>query len=157
MNARICRLSVVVEASSIGPRGQVSRTNYELFFGALVRIDEPAGLLRMSAGVHQQPLKGGGNLHLRQLAEVFLAEQLPEHHPGALAPRVRAAIEQALGTAPVTIATVAAMFVGTSAHPSKAPGQGSGSVMYQWPVGAIHTRTPGHGCSRLHRGSCLRR
>jgi AraC-like DNA-binding protein len=70
--------------------------------------------LRLPASVHKQPLKGGGNLHLRQLAEAFLAEQFPGHIPRAMAPHVRAAIEQTLGTAPVTIATVADML---SMHP----------------------------------------
>jgi AraC-like DNA-binding protein len=94
------------------PRAPIA--TYESFFGAPVRIDRPVGLLRLPASVHKQPLKGGGNLHLRQLAEAFLAEQFPGHIPRAMAPHVRAAIEQTLGTAPVTIATVADML---SMHP----------------------------------------
>lgn len=87
---------------------------YESFFGAPVRIDRPVGLLRLPASVLRQPLKGGANPYLRQLAEAFLAELLPEHTSRATAPRVQVAIEQILGTAPVTITTVAAML---SMHP----------------------------------------
>jgi AraC-like DNA-binding protein len=70
--------------------------------------------LRLPASIHKQPLKGGGNVHLRQLAEAFLAEQLPDRHPRAVAPRVRAAIQQTLGAAPTNITTVAAVL---SMHP----------------------------------------
>jgi AraC-like DNA-binding protein len=94
------------------PRAPI--TTYESFFGAPIRIDRPVGLLRLPAGIHKQQLKGGGNTHLRQLAEAFLAEQLPHHNPHTTAPRVRAAIQQTLGTAPANITTVAAML---SMHP----------------------------------------
>lgn len=88
---------------------------YESFFGAPVRTDRPVGLLRLPAGIHKQPLKGGGNAYLRQLAEAFLAERFPTgHSPRETAPRVRAAIEQTLGTAQTGIATVAAML---AVHP----------------------------------------
>ena len=94
------------------PRAAIA--TYESFFGAPVRIDAPLGLLRLPASIQTRPLKGGGNLHLRQLAEAFLAEQLPGQNPRAMAPRVRAAIQQTLGTAPTNITTVAAML---SMHP----------------------------------------
>jgi AraC-like DNA-binding protein len=89
------------------PRSPIAR--YESFFGAPVRIDKAVGLLRLPASIHNQPLKGGGNPHLRQLAEAFLVEQLSGHNPRATSPRVRAAIQQTLGTAPATVTTVAAM------------------------------------------------
>ena len=94
------------------PRAPIA--TYESFFGAPVRIDRAVAMLRLPARLHNQPLKSGGNVHLRQLAEAFLAEQLPDHNPRAMAPRVRAAIQQTLGTAPVNIVTVAAML---SIHP----------------------------------------
>jgi AraC-like DNA-binding protein len=87
---------------------------YESFFGVPVRTGQPVGLLRLPAGFRALPFKGGGNPHLRLLAEDFLVERLGGHHPRLVAPRVRAAIEQTLGTAPVDIATVAAML---AVHP----------------------------------------
>jgi AraC-like DNA-binding protein len=94
------------------PRAPIAR--YESFFGAPVRVDRPVGLLRIPVAMLKQPLKSGGNLHLRQLAEAFLAEQVPDHNPRVIAPRVRASIQQTLGTAPANITTVAAML---SMHP----------------------------------------
>jgi hypothetical protein len=94
------------------PRAPIA--TYQALFGAPVRTDRPLGLLRLPASIHKQPLKGGGNVVLRQLAEAFLAEQLPDHHPRAVAPRVRASIEQTLGTAPTNITSVAAVL---SMHP----------------------------------------
>jgi AraC-like DNA-binding protein len=94
------------------PRAPIS--TYKSFFGAPVRVDRPVALLRVPASIHRQPLSGGGNVHLRHLAEAFLAEQLPDRNSRATAPRVRAAIQQTLGTASTDITSVAAML---SMHP----------------------------------------
>jgi hypothetical protein len=95
------------------PRAPI--TTHEAFFGALIRIDRPIGLLRIPAGIHKQPLQGGGNIYrASRPTEAFLAEQLPSHNPRAMAPRARVASQETLGTAPATITTVAAML---SMHP----------------------------------------
>lgn len=82
---------------------------YESFFDAPVHVDTAVGLLRVPAGIRKQPLKSGGNTHLRQLAEAFLAEQFPDLRQSATAPRVRTAIHQTLGTTPVTVSAVASI------------------------------------------------
>lgn len=86
------------------PRAPIAR--YESFFGARVRVDRPGALLRLPASVRDQPLKGG-DPHLRRLAEALLAELAPARSDRALAPRVRATIQQGLGTA-TGLASVAA-------------------------------------------------
>ncbi len=95
-------------------RPRASIAIYEKFFGAPVRTDKPIGLLRVPSGIQKQPLHGGGNVYLRELAEAFLAERLPHNQPRAAAPRVRVSIQQTLGTTSPTIGTVAAMM---SMHP----------------------------------------
>ncbi|BAD55973.1 AraC family transcriptional regulator [Nocardia farcinica] len=78
---------------------------YEEFFGAPVRTGRPAALLRVPAELADRPLSGGDeNLH--RLALAFLAEQATETG-AATAPKVRAAVQQLLGTTPPEIGVVA--------------------------------------------------
>ena len=79
---------------------------YEAFFQATVHVERPAARLRVPQSVLRQPVKGGGNAQLRQLAEAFLDERLASDNPRRVGPSVRAAIEQSLGTAPFDIVTV---------------------------------------------------
>ncbi|MGH3726325.1 MAG: AraC family transcriptional regulator ligand-binding domain-containing protein [Mycobacterium sp.] len=87
---------------------------YESFFEAPIRINQPAALLRIPRSLLKMPVNSGGNPHLRQLAEAFLAEQLPADTPRRLTPRVRTSIEQSLATLPPNVSTVARML---SIHP----------------------------------------
>ncbi|MDN4171858.1 AraC family transcriptional regulator ligand-binding domain-containing protein [Nocardioides sp. SOB77] len=87
---------------------------YEEFFGAPVRPgrDVPAAVLRVPRELSQHELTGV-NDNLRLLALAFLAEQSPDVER-RLAPRVRAVVQEALGTRPVDVGTVAALL---SMHP----------------------------------------
>ncbi len=81
---------------------------YEEFFGAPVRVGRSEAILRMPCGLADRPLSGGDeNLH--RLAMAFLAEQTAETG-ASIAPRVRAALRQLLGTSPPEIAVVARLF-----------------------------------------------
>ncbi|MEC3920603.1 AraC family transcriptional regulator [Nocardia sp. CDC160] len=78
---------------------------YEEFFGAPVRIERPAALLRVPSSLANRPLSGGDeNLH--RLAMAFLAEQSGDAAT-AMAPRVRATLQKLLGTATPEIDAVA--------------------------------------------------
>ncbi|MEV0766173.1 AraC family transcriptional regulator [Nocardia sp. NPDC050435] len=82
-------------------------SSYEEFFQAPVRFGCSAALLRVPCSLRRQPIPGGGNRHLRELAEALLIEQLPTNANAILAPRVRAALHHGLGRTPVDIATIA--------------------------------------------------
>ncbi|WP_433726992.1 AraC family transcriptional regulator [Nocardia sp. CA-129566] len=78
---------------------------YEEFFGAPVRVERPAAVLRMPSRLASLSLSGGDeNLH--RLAMAFLAEQ-SGGADAAIAPKVRAAVQQLLGTSPPEITAVA--------------------------------------------------
>ncbi|MEU4343290.1 AraC family transcriptional regulator [Nocardia sp. NPDC023852] len=80
---------------------------YEEFFGAPVRVDRPSAALRVPSNLPNRPLTGGDeNLH--RLAMAFLAEQ-SGGADAAIEPKVRAAVQQLLGTAPPEIGTVAGL------------------------------------------------
>jgi AraC-like DNA-binding protein len=83
---------------------------YEDFFHAPVRVEQDAALLRLPRTTLKRPLKEGGNLHLRHLAEAFLAEKFTSSAARDFAPQVRAYVQQSLGTTAPDIASVAAMF-----------------------------------------------
>lgn len=93
------------------PRAPLS--TYEEFFGAAVRAERPANLLRVPRALLKQPL-AGGDPHLRALAEAYLSERLPPETTREVAPRVRAALQQTLGTTRPDITTVAGML---AVHP----------------------------------------
>ncbi len=78
---------------------------YEEFFGAPVRIERPAALLRIPAALGNRPLSGGDeNLH--RLAMAFLAEQAGDAAT-AVTPRVRTTLQKLLGTTAPEIDAVA--------------------------------------------------
>jgi AraC-like DNA-binding protein len=87
---------------------------HEAFFGAPVRVnrDGPAAVLRVPRRLGERSM-GGVNDNLRALALAFLAEQAPSV-VSALTPRVRAAVQQSLGTGPIETGAVAALL---SLHP----------------------------------------
>lgn len=85
------------------PLAPVSR--YTEFFGADVRFGRDAAVLRVPAGLAATPVRGGDEL-LHTIAVDFLETHFPE--PGRLvAPRVRAALAQSLGSSQVRIDAVA--------------------------------------------------
>jgi AraC-like DNA-binding protein len=85
------------------PLAPVSR--YTEFFGADVRFGRDAAVLRLPAAFVDTPLQGGNEM-LRAIAVEFLEGHFPE--PGRLvAPRVRAALSQSLGSAQVRVDAVA--------------------------------------------------
>ncbi|MFQ6398605.1 AraC family transcriptional regulator [Nocardia sp. KC 131] len=85
---------------------------YEELFGAPVRVDRPAAILRVPSSLATRALSGGDeNLH--RLAMAFLAEQSGGAN-ASIVPQVRAAVQQLLGTAPPEIGTVARLL---TAHP----------------------------------------
>ncbi|GAB4583612.1 AraC family transcriptional regulator [Nocardia sp. IFM 10818] len=78
---------------------------YEEFFGAPVRIERPAALLRVPSTLATRPLSGADeNLH--RLAMAFLAQQ-SGGAAQALAPRVRGTLQKLLGTTAPEIGAVA--------------------------------------------------
>lgn len=85
---------------------------YEDFFGARVRTGRPVALLRLPDSLGALPLAGTDD-SLRRMALSFLAAQTP---PGdaLVAPRVRDALAQTLGTSPPQIGAVAALL---AVHP----------------------------------------
>ncbi len=85
---------------------------YEEFFGAPVRIERPAALLRVPSSLATRPLSGG-DAHLHRLAMAFLAE-LTGGAGTEIAPRVRAAVQRLLGTAAPEIGAVARLL---TVHP----------------------------------------
>lgn len=85
---------------------------YEDFFGAPVRVERPAALLRVPSSLATRPLSGGDeNLH--RLAMAFLAE-LTGGSNVEVAPRVRTAVQRLLGTAAPEIGAVARLL---TVHP----------------------------------------
>ncbi|WP_330232665.1 AraC family transcriptional regulator [Nocardia sp. NBC_00508] len=86
--------------------------SYEEFFGAPVRVERPSAALRVPSSLATRPLTGGDeNLH--RLAMAFLAEQ-SGGADAAIAPKVRAAVRQLLGTAAPEISAVARLL---TVHP----------------------------------------
>ncbi|WP_297614702.1 AraC family transcriptional regulator [Nocardia sp.] len=78
---------------------------YEEFFGAPVRIERPAALLRVPSSLAGRPLSGGDeNLH--RLAMAFLAQQSGDASM-AVTPQVRTTLQKLLGTAAPEIGAVA--------------------------------------------------
>ncbi|KNC20287.1 hypothetical protein AC792_01750 [Arthrobacter sp. RIT-PI-e] len=87
------------------PKAPAAR--YTEVFGAEVRFDQPASLLRVPRSLLDRPLAEVDDT-LRELALGYLRTHFPE--PGrVVAPQVRAAVERVLGTSPVRIDTVAGL------------------------------------------------
>lgn len=86
-------------------RPPASRTTYEEFFGAPVRFGRPAAMLRVPSTLTGRAIAGGDE-NLRRLAMAFLAEQAGDAGPETQA-RVRAAVQQLLGTTAPDIDAVA--------------------------------------------------
>lgn len=85
------------------PLAPVSR--YTAFFGSDVLFDRPHAVLRVPAELAATPVRGGDEM-LHGIAVEFLESHFPE--PGRLvAPRVRAALAQSLGTSPARVDAVA--------------------------------------------------
>ena len=84
----------------------------EAFFGAPVRFDRPSALLRFPSRLNDVALTGSDEL-VRQLALQHLAGLSPAD-AALVAPRVRSAIEQLLGTGAAEVTAVARML---SLHP----------------------------------------
>lgn len=77
---------------------------YTGFFGADVRFARDAAVLRVPVGLAATPVHGGDEV-LHAIAVEFLESHFPD--PGAMvAPRVRAALTQSLGSSPVRIGSV---------------------------------------------------
>lgn len=85
---------------------------YEEFFGVPVRSDRQAAMLRVPRSLASRPLAGADE-NLRMLSRAFLAEQVSDTG-AAMAPKVRAAVQQVLGTAPPEIGSVARLL---ATHP----------------------------------------
>lgn len=81
------------------------RAAYEEFFGAKVRFGRPVALLRLPASLGALPLTGRDET-VRRLALEFLARQSPVEGD-LVAPRVRGAVQQLLGTATPEVGAVA--------------------------------------------------
>lgn len=81
------------------------RAAYEEFFGARVRFGRPVALLRLPASLGALPLTGRDET-VRRLALEFLARQSPVEGD-LVAPRVRGAVQQLLGTTSPEVDTVA--------------------------------------------------
>lgn len=85
------------------PLAPVSR--YTGFFGADVRFDQQAAVLRVPAGLHDAPVYGG-NLVLRDITLDYIGSHFAA--PGqTMTTRVRALLTRSLGSAPVTVAAIA--------------------------------------------------
>ena len=86
------------------------RAAYEDFFGARVRFDRPAALLRLPSSLGALPLTGRDET-VRRLALEHLARQTDAAGEPAdrLAPRVRGAVEQLLGTGAPEVGAVAGL------------------------------------------------
>lgn len=89
------------------PAAPVGR--HEAFFGAPVRVGRltRSAALRVPTRLLHRTI-GAADEHLRQLALAFLAEQAPSV-VSTVAPRVRAAVQESLGTRPVGTRAVAAL------------------------------------------------
>lgn len=93
-------------------RPPAPRTAYEDFFGAPVRFDRPAAVLRIPSSLTHRAIAGGDE-NLRRLAMAFLAEQAGAAGAQTV-PRVRAAVQQLLGTTAPEIGSVARLL---AVHP----------------------------------------
>jgi AraC-like DNA-binding protein len=81
-------------------------TRYTGFFGADVRFDQPAAVLRVPQTLAATPVTGGGNEMLREVALEYMRTNFPA--PGEVtSSRVRHLLARALGSAPVDLAAVA--------------------------------------------------
>jgi AraC-like DNA-binding protein len=86
------------------PLAAVSR--YTDYFGADVRFDQPAAVLRVPHTLAATPVTGGGNELLREVALDYMSSHFPA--PGQeVADRVRHLLARALGSAPVDLAAIA--------------------------------------------------
>lgn len=86
------------------PLAPVSR--YTEYFGADVRFDQAAAVLRVPHTLAATPVTGGGNELLRELALDYMQTHFPA--PGQeVAARVRHLLARALGSAPVDLAATA--------------------------------------------------
>ncbi|MEQ4499388.1 AraC family transcriptional regulator [Nocardioides kribbensis] len=81
------------------------RAAYEDFFGARVRFGRPAALLRLPSSLGALPLAGRDE-SVRRMALDFLDRQAPVDGD-RVAPRVRGAVDQLLGTASPEVGAVA--------------------------------------------------
>ncbi|MEV5652195.1 AraC family transcriptional regulator [Nocardia sp. NPDC052254] len=93
-------------------RPPAARTVYEDFFGAPVRFERPAAMLRVPSSLADRAVAGGDE-NLRRLAVAFLAEQAGDAGAETV-PRVRAAVQNLLGTAAPDIDSVARLL---TVHP----------------------------------------
>ena len=86
------------------PLAPVSR--YCEFFGADVRFDQPAAVLRVPHTMAGTPVTGGGNEMLREVALDYMRSHFsaPELQVSA---RVRHLLARSLGSAPVDLAAIA--------------------------------------------------
>jgi AraC-like DNA-binding protein len=85
------------------PRAPIAA--YERYFGAPVRVDRPAALLRIPGALANRQLSGG-NEELHRIAIAFLAQQSGGVGT-SLVPKVGAVVRQLLGTTPPEIGAVA--------------------------------------------------
>ncbi|MFG1603301.1 AraC family transcriptional regulator [Actinoplanes sp. NPDC049265] len=86
------------------PLAPVAR--YTAFFGADVRFDQPAAVLRVPQTLAATPVAGGGNEMLREVALDYMRGHFPA--PGSFtSARVRHLLARGLGSAPVHLAAVA--------------------------------------------------
>ena len=81
------------------------RSRYEGAFGARVRFNRPEALLRVPTSFLSRPLLGVDDT-VRLLALAFLSQQSPESGP-VTAGKVRAVIDQSLGTRSIDLGDVA--------------------------------------------------
>lgn len=86
-------------------RPPAPRRVYEEFFGVGVRFERPAAMLRLPTSLTRRAIAGGDE-NLRRLAMAFLAEQAGDAGAETV-PRVRAAVQQLLGTTAPEIGSVA--------------------------------------------------
>ncbi len=93
-------------------RPPAPRAAYEDFFGAPVRFERPAAVLRIPSSLTHRAIAGGDE-NLRRLAMAFLAEQAGDAGAQTV-PRVRAAVQQLLGTTAPGIGSVARLL---AVHP----------------------------------------
>jgi len=116
------------------------RERYELLFGTRVRFNRPSALLRVPRSLLSRRLDGVDET-LRTLAMAFLSRQARQPGP-AMVGRVRAVLDQSLGTGSTELADVARVL---AVHPRtlqrqlKAEGQSFASILDD--VRRAHART----------------
>lgn len=80
--------------------------HYTTFFGADVRFDQPAAVLRVPQTLPATPVTGGGNEMLREVALDYMRSHFPA--PGLfISARVRHLLARSLGSGPVDLAATA--------------------------------------------------